>query len=118
MNSVEKNTGDLHWGGRSVRRGAGARARRAAECSLRLEQCQPAPVWLAALAAVTRRATRDGQDSAVGWRCAYGRATYTNGSADAEMIQPLGVSLRGGQTLAVSWAPGASSYTLEVYGQN
>jgi hypothetical protein len=83
-----------------------------------LEQCQPAPVWLAALAAVTHRATRDGQDRVVGWKCASGRALYTNSGDDAELIQPLGVSLKGGQTLAVSWVPGATTYTLEVFGHN
>ncbi len=119
MTPSRKNAGEYHWGGRTVRRGAGSRLKRAAANRAMLQlECDPAPVWLAALAAATHRATRDGQNRDVGWKCAFGRALYTNDGADAELIQPLGVSLEGGQTLAVSWAPGATSYTMQVYGES
>jgi hypothetical protein len=52
----------------------------------------------------------------VAWNCASGRALYTNSGAHAETIQPLGVSLKAGQTLAVYWMPGETAYTLEVIG--
>lgn len=75
-----------------------------------------APVWLAALSAADCRATRSGEAHAVRWDCASGRAVYTNAGADVETIQPLGVSLKGGQTLSVCWMPGETDYTLEVHG--
>ncbi|MBZ5582522.1 MAG: hypothetical protein LAQ30_10035 [Acidobacteriia bacterium] len=62
-------------------------------------------------------ATRNGEDHAVSWDCISGRAVYTNAGADTETIEPLGVSLRGGQTLAVYWMPGETGYTVEIYGQ-
>jgi hypothetical protein len=78
----------------------------------------PLPIWLAALAAARCQANRNGEDHAVRWSCVSGRALYTNAGADAEWIQPLGVHLRGGQTLAVYWLPGQTAYTMEVYGQD
>ncbi|MGD0500324.1 MAG: hypothetical protein ABSC23_18030 [Bryobacteraceae bacterium] len=80
--------------------------------------CSPAPIWLAALSAATRLATRDGQNQAVTWDCISGRAFYTNAGLDAETIQPLGVRLECGQTLAVWWMPGDTAYSMEVYGRN
>jgi hypothetical protein len=59
----------------------------------------------------------NGQDHAVRWNCVSGRAVYTNAGADAELIQPFGVRLQGGHTLAVSWEPGETAYTTEVYPQ-
>ena len=41
-------------------------------------------------------------------------AFLDGGSCQVELIQPLGVYLRGGQTLAVYWTPGDTAYTLEV----
>ncbi len=76
------------------------------------------PIWLAALAASRCRATGNGEKRAVRWCCISGRALYTNGGADTELIQPLGVRLQGGQTVAVSWVPGETAYTVEVYGGN
>ena len=73
------------------------------------------PIWLAALIATRCEAKRAGAGSAVSWKSVCGKAVYTNAGADTELIQPLGVALRGGQTLAVSWTPGETSYTLEVY---
>jgi len=78
----------------------------------------PLPIWLAALAAARCQANKDGEDHAVRWSCISGRALYTNAGADAELIQPLGVRLQGGQTLAVYWLPGQTAYTMEVYGRN
>ena len=77
----------------------------------------PVPIWLAALSATQCLATRNGEDHAVSWDCISGRAVYTNAGADTETIEPLGVSLRGGQTLAVYWMPGETGYTVEIYGQ-
>ncbi len=74
------------------------------------------PVWLAALAVsscVTGRASRD---PALRWDCSSGRATYTNYGFELETVQPLGVRLEHGQTVAVYWAPGETGYTVEVYG--
>jgi hypothetical protein len=42
---------------------------------------------------------------------------YTNAGHEDERIEPLGVRLTGGQTLAVSWMPGETAYTFEVYGE-
>jgi hypothetical protein len=78
----------------------------------------PLPIWLAALAAARCQANRNGEDHAVRWSCVSGRAQYTNAGADAELIQPLGVRLQRGQTLAVYWLPGQTAYTMEVYGQD
>jgi hypothetical protein len=76
---------------------------------------EPVPIWLAALMATSCQATRHGAGSAVCWKSVSGKATYTNAGADTELIQPLGVALGSGQTLAVYWTPGETSYTLEVY---
>jgi len=73
------------------------------------------PIWLAALMAMECQANRAGAGSAVSWKSVSGKAVYTNSGRDTELIQPLGVALRGGQTLAVYWMPGETSYTLEVY---
>jgi len=75
---------------------------------------EPTPIWMAALMASRCLADRDGKGSAVRWNQVSGKALYTNSGNDPELIQPLGVCLRGGQTLAVSWFPGDTSYTLEV----
>jgi hypothetical protein len=78
----------------------------------------PLPIWLAALVAARCLVNRNGEDQAVRWSCVSGKALYTNAGADAEWIQPLGVRLQGGQTLAVYWLPGETDYTVEVYGQD
>lgn len=97
-------------------------ARRSVASGVDLE-CQrpagdPLPIWLAALAAARCQVNRNGQDHAVCWSCVSGRALYTNAGADAELIEPLGVRLQGGQTLAVYWLPGETDYTMEVYRQD
>jgi hypothetical protein len=75
---------------------------------------EPTPIWMAALMASRCLANRRGEDAAVRWNHVSGKALYTNSGADPELIQPLGVYLRGGETLAVSWIPGDTAYTLEV----
>jgi len=79
---------------------------------------QPLPVWLAALVAAQCLASDENGGHAIPWNCVSGRAVYTNDGTAAEKIEPLGVSLERGQTLAVSWQPGATAYTMEVYGKS
>ena len=74
----------------------------------------PAPIWLAALMASDCQAVANDRGHAIHWDCYSGRAFYTNCSLDTELIRPLGVQLQGGDTLAVSWVPGDTAYTLEV----
>ena len=76
---------------------------------------ETAPIWFAALMASDCRASASGAGHAVSWVRVSERALYTNFGSEAEVIQPLGVHLQGGHTLAVSWLPGQSEYTLEVY---
>jgi hypothetical protein len=73
------------------------------------------PIWLAALLATSCHARRNGERHTVRWTWASGRALYTNPGRDAEHIEPLGVSLLGGHTMAVCWMPGETAYTVEVY---
>jgi hypothetical protein len=85
-----------------------------------LPQARPGeavPIWLAVLFATSCEAQRDGENHAVRWNWVSGRALYTNAGRDAEHIQPLGVSLLGGHTMAVYWIPGDTAYTVEVYPQ-
>jgi len=76
------------------------------------------PIWFAVLMASSCLARANGENHAIRWDCDSGRAVYTNRGGDAERIEPLGVSLMGGQTLAVYWMPGETAYTVEVYRQN
>jgi hypothetical protein len=76
---------------------------------------EPVPVWLAVLLAARCQAMVNGQERAVRWNHVQGRALYTNAGVDPELIQPLGVQLERGQTVAVSWIPGETAYTVEVY---
>jgi hypothetical protein len=75
----------------------------------------PAPVWLAALMAVNCQARSNGLHHDVCWHAVAGRAVYTNFGAHSENIEPLGVNLPAGDTLAVYWSPGETAYTVEVY---
>ena len=76
------------------------------------------PIWLAALNATACKARGNGQNRIVHWNWVSGRALYTNAGANAERIEPLGVSLKGGHTVAVHWMPGETAYTVEVYQQS
>jgi hypothetical protein len=76
---------------------------------------EPLPIWMAALIASRCQATSPGSDRMVNWRCVSGRALYTNGDSEVETIQPFGVPLRRGETVAVSWLPGDTAYTVELY---
>jgi hypothetical protein len=78
---------------------------------------EPVPVWLAALIAARCAAMADGGIRAVQWNHVRGRAIYTNSGVETELIQPLGVRLAGGDTVAVSWLPGETAYTVEVIRQ-
>ena len=75
------------------------------------------PIWLAVLFATSCKAQCGGKNHVVRWNWVSGRALYTNPGRDAEYIEPLGVSLLGGHTLAVYWIPGDTAYTVEVYRQ-
>jgi hypothetical protein len=96
--------------------------RRSVQGSIDLGRQRPAgdplPIWLAALLAARCQVKKNGEDHAVRWSCVSGRALYTNAGADAEWIQPLGVRLQGGHTLAVCWLPGETDYTVKVYRQD
>jgi hypothetical protein len=78
---------------------------------------EPVPIWLAVLFATSCKAQRDGKNHVVRWNWVSGRALYTNAGRDAEHIEPLGVSLLGGHTMAVYWMAGDTTYTVEVYRQ-
>ena len=78
---------------------------------------EPVPIWLAVLHATSCKAKRNGENHTVRWEWVSGRAIYTNAGMDVERIEPLGVSLMAGHTVAVSWMPGETAYTVEVYRQ-
>jgi hypothetical protein len=78
---------------------------------------EPLPIWMAALIASQCQASSNGGARMVNWRCVSGRAVYTNGDAEVETIQPFGLPLRRGETVAVSWIPGDTAYTVELVGQ-
>lgn len=75
------------------------------------------PVWVSALIASQCLATSGGRDHEIRWKREGGRLLYTNTSMATEMIEPLGVRLQCGQTIAVSWVPRETSYTIEVFRQ-
>ena len=76
---------------------------------------EPTPIWMAALIASGCHATAADQDHDVRWHQVSGRAVYTNTSASQEVIQPFGVHLQKGDTVAVTWVPGDTAYTVCVY---
>ena len=78
---------------------------------------EPVPIWLSVLQATSCEARSNGQQHAVRWDLVSGRAVYTNVGREPEHIEPLGVSLLGGHTMAVYWMPGDTAYTVEVYRQ-
>ena len=75
------------------------------------------PVWMAALITSGCRATVAGADRQVQWHCVNGSAHYTNEAPGELLIQPLGIRLESGHTLAVSWRPGETEYAFEVFQQ-
>lgn len=77
----------------------------------------PMPVWVAALIASHCQATAEGSDHEVRWKSEGGRLLYTNVGSATEVIEPLGVRLMSGHTVAVSWVPKETSYTIEVFQQ-
>ena len=74
------------------------------------------PIWLAALMANRVQASASGEPHAIRWNCVAGRALYTNHGPEAEVIDPLGVYLERGYTVSVTWEPGETEYTVEVFG--
>jgi hypothetical protein len=74
-----------------------------------------APIWFSALIGAHCQALSNGEPHTVRWNCVSGRAHYTNFGPDPEVIQPLGIRLQGGHTLAVSWNPGETGYTMEIF---
>ena len=74
----------------------------------------PLPIWFAALMATHCQARANNEDRDVNWDCVSGWAVYTNRGSEEETIEPLGVCLKGGQSVAVSWVPGDTTYTVEV----
>jgi len=77
----------------------------------------PIPIWFAALIASQCQARAKGNGRDVRWNCISGRAVYTNRGAEEETIEPLGVCLQRGDTVAVSWNPGETSYKVEIFQQ-
>src|SRR5437588_575174 len=75
---------------------------------------EPTPIWLAALIATECQATANGGDHAIRWNHVSGRAIYTNSGPETETIEPFGVSLLQGHTVAVSGIPGETAYTVEA----
>jgi hypothetical protein len=75
------------------------------------------PIWFAALLAAQCQAKAQGEDRDVSWHCISGRAVYTNRGMEEETIEPLGVRLQGGHSVAVSWGAGETSYTVEIFRQ-
>ena len=72
------------------------------------------PVWLAALIAADCKAISRFEAHGIHWSCAGGRAVYTNLGRMRESVQPFGLTLEPGDTLAVSWRPSETEYTLEL----
>jgi hypothetical protein len=70
---------------------------------------------MAALLASGCHASANGTSRTIDWRLQSGRALYTNAGAETETLQPFGIPVRGGETLAVSWRPGDTSYTVELH---
>jgi len=73
------------------------------------------PIWMEALNAIPCQVSTNGSERDVRWDYVCGRAMYTNVSEDVEIVEPLGVCLKSGETLAVCWVAGETAYSLEVY---
>jgi hypothetical protein len=77
-------------------------------------QPDPQPIWLAALLASACHALGRNGARKVEWQCVPDAAMYTNTGDDVEILLPFGVSVRGGQTVVVTWLPGDTAYTLRL----
>ena len=77
----------------------------------------PVPIWFAALLATQCQAKGKDAGRDINWNCVSGRALYTNRGVEEEVIEPLGVCLQVDHTIAVSWTPGDTTYTVEVFRQ-
>ena len=82
-----------------------------------IARAEPLPIWLSVLVATSCKAQSRGKDHPIAWQHDSGRAIYTNLGSAEERIEPLGVRLPSGKTVAVSWLPGETEYTVEVYKQ-
>lgn len=105
--------GRVVYGGHSFRKRSSSELKDVAP-EAAMPPSEPIPIWFSALLATHCEVKGDGTGHLVRWNCVSGRALYTNDGTKTQHIEPLGVSLQGGQTLAVSWTPGDTSYTLEV----
>lgn len=75
---------------------------------------QEVPVWLAVLTAAGCQAISRFETRSIRWTSTGGKAIYTNTGAVRESVQPFGLTLEPGDTLAVSWQPRETEYTLEI----
>jgi hypothetical protein len=66
------------------------------------------PIWMAALLASTA-------EPSIPWEWRAGRAVYTNGGDETATIEPFGVPVQSGETIAVTWLPGETAYTVELF---
>lgn len=67
----------------------------------------PLPIWMAALLASEAGAS-------IRWEWVAGRAVHTNFGEEPEILEPLGVELRGGESVVVTWQPDETGYTIEL----
>ncbi len=75
---------------------------------------EPQPIWLAALLASACHTIGSKGARKVEWQCVSDRAMYTNTGDDVEVLIPFGVTVRGGQTVVVTWMPGETGYTVRL----
>jgi hypothetical protein len=73
------------------------------------------PIWMTVLRSANCQAISSSGEHAISWRWIEGRAAYSNTKSETELILPLGVSLPSGHTIAIYWAPSATTYTVETY---
>jgi hypothetical protein len=75
----------------------------------------PVPIWFAVLLASGCYTMVNGCSHSVPWEWLGDRAVYTNTGAYAEVIDPLGVRVESGCTVAVFWPVGETGYSVETY---
>jgi hypothetical protein len=80
-----------------------------------LEHRAELPIWLAALLASGCEAADRTHIHCMEWSCTAGQALYTNCRWDVEEIQAFGVRLGTGERLIVSWQPGETGYTVQIW---